>query len=319
MPNPSRTWTIAINQTFSSTVDQQIQFREACYALKVLMVAAGWTVTLSSDGATAGATDYWTSAAALEINTTGSGAWCVLTSPAGWASATASVLLYINNASADTTPQAMTIRGTTGTYSGGNATTLPTASALETAISATPNILGHVSAVDARYGTWRSSRGDVMFAAKTAGTSGFTAFIAITSNAVGNGGGRGDNRWWITQITNTSDCLTRAALTSGSYTGSLASGGSAVGPVLMAAGVAWSATSWTSGLDYSGETVMSIVEATTNETATGRQLGQWIDTYAVPTALAFGTLDDAETAQAQRRVCVGDIAIYAPTASLPFA
>jgi hypothetical protein len=319
MPNPSRTWTIAINQTFSTAVDQQVQFREACYALKVLMVAAGWTVTRSSDGTTAGAADYWTSAAALEINTSGSGAWVTLTSPVGWASATASIVLYINNASADTTPQTMAIRGTTGTYSGGSVSALPTASATETAVSATPNILGHATVVDARYSTWRSSRGDVMFAVKTAGVSGFTAFVCINSNAAGNGGGRGDNRWWITQITNSSDCLTRAVLISGSYTGSLASGGSAVGPVLMASGVAWSATGWTSGLDYSGETVMSIVEATTNETLTGRQLGQWIDTYAVPTSLAFGVLDDSETAQTQRRVCVGDIAIYAPTASLPFA
>lgn len=318
MPNPSRTWTISINQTFSSTVDQVVQFQEACYALKVLMVAAGWAVSRSSDGTTAGAADYWTSAAALEVNTSGSGAWCVLTSPAGWASATASVLLYINNSSADTTPQGFVVRGTTGTYSSGTTSALPTASATETAVSTSANILGYTTAVDARYGTWRSSRGDVMFAIKTAGVSGFTSFIAITSNAAGNGGGRGDNRWWIMQAASTTDVLATSFFSTG-YVMSLASGGGAALGVTPGTALAWEMSAWTSGLDYSGETVMGIVELGLNGSSNGRQLGQWIDLYAVPTGLAFGTLDDAETAQTQRRFVAGDVALYAPTASLPWA
>jgi hypothetical protein len=318
MPNPSRTWTININQTFSTTVDQQVQFREACYALKVLMVAAGWTVSRSSDGSTAGSSDYWTSAAALEINTSGSGAWVVLTSPVGWASATASVILYINNASADTTPQGMAIRGTTGTYSSGSVSALPTASATETNVSSTPNILGHTTVVDARYSTWRSSRGDIMMMIKTAGVSTVTSFVAITSNADGNGGGRGDNRWWITQTSNTSDALGSTFFAT-SYTSSLQSGGGAVVSTASYTGLAWQMTSWSSGLDYSGGTVFGVMEVSSNGVSNGRQLGQWIDMYAVPTTLAFGTLDDAETAQTQRRVVVGDVALYAPTASLPFA
>ena len=318
MPNPSRTWTIAINQTFTSTSDQQVQYREAAYALKVLMVAAGWAVSLSSDGTTAGAADYWTSAAALEINTSGSGAWVVLTSPVGWASGTASVILYMDNASADTTPQGFAVRGITGTYSGGSVSALPTASSTQTAVSTSANILGHTTAVDARYATWRSSRGDVMFAVKTLGTGFFTSFIVICSNAVGNGGGRGDNRWWITQITSAAGAITSSFLTNASYSSSLSSGGASAVTTAAHSGLAWGMSSWLNGLDYSGETVMGVIEIGANGVSTGRQLGQWIDTYAVPLDLAFGTLDDSETAQTQRRSVVGDVALYAPTASLPW-
>lgn len=317
MPNPARTWTININQTFSSTSDQVVQYQEAAYALKVLMVAAGWAVARSSDGTTAGASDYWTSAAALEVNTTGSGAWVVLTSPVGWASSTASVILYMNNASADTTPQGFAIRGTTGTYSSGSVSALPTASATETAVSTSPNILGYTSVITARYGTWRSSRGDVMFAIKTQGVAGFTSFIAIVSNATGNGGGRGDNRWWITQTASTSDALASSFMTS-SYTSSLQSGGGATVPTSPYTALAWNMSSWTSGADYSGETIMGIVEVGANGVANGRQLGQWIDFYAVPPNFGFGELDDSETAQTQRRFAAGDVALYAPTASLPW-
>lgn len=317
MPNPSRTWTISINQTFSSTVDQQIQFREACYALKALMVAAGWTVTLSSDGTTAGAADYWTSAAALEINTTGSGAWCVLTSPGGWSSSTASILLYINNASADTTPQGFVVRGTNGSYTGGSVSALPTASTAETAISSAPQALGHTTAVDARYATWRSSRGDVALMVKTAGAATVTNYIALTSNVDGNGGGLGANRWWVTQVSGTSDAMSSSFM--GSYSTSLSSGGAASVTTVITGGLPWSMASWTSGLDYSGETIMGVMEIGQNSATTGRQLGQWIDMYSVPTALAFGVLDDSESAQTQRRVVVGDVAVYVPTASLPFA
>lgn len=316
MPNPSRTWTININQTFSSTVDQQIQFREACYALKVLMVAAGWTVTLSSDGTTASAADNWTSAAALEINTTGSGAWCVLTSPGGWSSSTASILLYINNASADTTPQGFVVRGTNGSYTGGSVSALPTASTAETAISSSPQALGHTSAVDARYATWRSSRGDIALMVKTAGAATVTNYIALTSNADGNGGGLGSNRWWVTQVSGTSDAMSSSFM--GSFSTSLSSGGAASVTTVITGGLPWSMSAWTSGLDYSGETIMGVMEIGQNSATTGRQLGQWIDMYSVPTALAFGVLDDSESAQTQRRVVVGDVAVYAPTASLPF-
>lgn len=319
MPNPNRTWTININQTFSSTVDQQIQFREACYALKVLMVAAGWTVTLSSDGTTAGAADNWTSAAALEVNTTGSGAWCVLTSPGGWSSSTASILLYINNASADTTPQGFVVRGTNGSYTGGSVSALPTASTAETAVSAAPQALGHTTAVDARYATWRSSRGDVALMVKTAGASTVTNYIAVTSNADGNGGGQGSNRWWVTQTSGTSDAMSSSFMTSSSYTSSLTSGGAAAATTIVTGGLPWAMTSWTSGLDYAGETIFGVMEVGQNSGTTGRQLGQVIDMYSVPTALAFGVLDDSESAQTQRRVVVGDVAVYAPTASLPFA
>lgn len=318
MPNPSRTWTIAINQSFSTAVDQVVQFQEACYALKVLMVAAGWTVTLSSDGTTAGAADYWTSAAALEVNTSGSGAWCVLTSPGGWSSSTASVILYINNASADTTPQGFVVRGTHGTYSGGSVSALPTASSAETAVSSAAQALGYVSAVDARYGTWRSSRGDVMMAVKTAGTNAFGNFIAITSNADGNGGGLGSNRWWITQTSSTTDAMTTGFLASTAYNLSLTSGGSVAAGALTSGGLPWAMTTWSGGLDYSGETIFGVLELGLNTSTTGRQLGQWIDVFSVPTSLTFGVLDDSESAQTQRRFVAGDVALYAPTASLPW-
>lgn len=320
MPNPNRTLTIAINQPFSSAVDQVIQLREAAFFLKSLAVAAGWSVVRSSDGANAGAADFWTSAAVLRIDTTGSGAWCALSSPPGWASATAQILLYINNAATgiDPTPQGFSIRGTTGVYSGGSTSALPTASAAETAVSSAGNILGHTSPIDIRYATWRSSRGDFMFGIKPVGSGFFTTFIAVVSNADGNGGGIGANRWWVTQLCNGTSVFTPAFLGSASYTSSLSSGGAAVVSTQAYAALAWSMTSWTAGLNFAGETIMDVVTVGANGVANGRQLGQWIDMYAVPPLLGFGTLDDSESAQVQRRVSVGAIALYAPSASLPY-
>lgn len=314
MPNPYRTYTISIDNAWSSSSDQAVQFQETAYQIKTTAVAAGWTVTRSSDGTTAGAADYWTSASALEVNTSGNGAWVVMSSPASWASSTVYLLFYINASGSN--PQAAPIRMSTAAYTGGSTSALPTTAGTETTASSTPNILGHTSAATGYYYTWRTSRGDFAVATRLGSLSGFNSWLAVYSNTDASGAGRGNLRAWVHQFASTSNVFVTTTF-SISYLKSVTPSGSAAAS-LASTCPAWTATAWGSGLDVAGETVYSPIWLVDN-TSAGRFLGQWVDVYGNPTALAVGTLDDDESAQTYRRVCVGAVSLYMPTADLPMA
>lgn len=86
MTEPIRTWVPLINQAFSVLDDQPTQLQEACFALKELLVAAGWTLKQSSNGIAVVADDVgnWASAADIRFGNAGSGSWAVFESQAGW-------------------------------------------------------------------------------------------------------------------------------------------------------------------------------------------------------------------------------------------
>lgn len=319
MPNPYRTYTITADNAFSSSSDQTIQFQEACYRAKVTATAAGWAVVRSSDGTTAGAADYWTSAGALEINTSGNGAWIVLSSPASWSSATVYLLMYINASGSN--PVAMPVRMSTATYTSGSTSALPTTAGVETAVSTTPNILGHTSAATAYYYTWRTSRGDFAFATRLGSVSGLNSWLAVYSNTDASGGGSGNLRAWVHQVTNAASVFATLGVASAfgtSFLKALAPDGS-VARTITSTSPAWAASSWTSGLAVDGTTLDATIDLIDNASA-GRRLGQWIDVYGAPTSLPFGETISSESAQTYRRVSVGGgLWLYFPTADLPLA
>lgn len=84
MATLARTWTISQNNSCGDQTDIGEQTKEILFDLKTKMLAAGWTVTQSSDSATSGASDLWIDADDL-INATGAHSWIVLRSPAGYA------------------------------------------------------------------------------------------------------------------------------------------------------------------------------------------------------------------------------------------
>lgn len=130
MVAPIRTWTISINNSFSDQSDQALQFRESCFAFKQLLVAAGWTVSRSSDGATVDATDNWATSADVTFGSSGNGSWVVLRSPVDWIqdSEQIELLLYVNETNSGNTPQTAPIRIAPGGYTGGAASVAATGS-----------------------------------------------------------------------------------------------------------------------------------------------------------------------------------------------
>lgn len=130
MVAPIRTWTISLNNSFSDQDDQAVQFRESCFAFKQLLIAAGWTVARSSNGATADATDNWATAADVTFGSLGNGSWVVLRSPVGWIqdSEQIELLFYINETNGGNTPQTAPIRIAPQGYTGGAASVAATGS-----------------------------------------------------------------------------------------------------------------------------------------------------------------------------------------------
>jgi hypothetical protein len=329
MPNPTRTWTIVINQAFSSSSDQAVQFREMFLAVWNLFIAAGWTPTRSSNGTTAGAGNNITTTGDVVLGTANFGTrvltlsptWGVLRSPAGWLSSGGliEILFVVNNTDPDTTPQTAPIVCCSGTYSGGDINTLPSFTGVETAVlTSGDDIIPWTTVQTGRYATWRSSRGDVKFGVKVEGTAQWRHFQLITSQVTGDGGGQGNNRFGMFAFSSAgANVLTRANLSNAGNWAGFDTGGAFTDSPLLDTSIASGTASWTNGLDFTGETISVPFDMFANFATRGRYLGTVVDITACP-LIAFGIVDDAETSQVQRRVATGGgVWIYVPTADLP--
>jgi len=83
MPTLLRNWTSSQNNSCADQTTVSAQTKEILLDIKTKMVAAGWTVTQSSDSVTADATDRWNTVADI-VNAAGAHSWIVLKSPAGY-------------------------------------------------------------------------------------------------------------------------------------------------------------------------------------------------------------------------------------------
>lgn len=315
MPNPQRTWTVSINNSFSSTSDQVVQFQEAVLGLKQLMTAAGWTVVLSSNTVTASAADNWSTTSDIVLGLLGNGSWIVLQSPAAFGS-TIQFLLYVDNASGDTTPQDINVRFTSGTYSGGTTTTLPTASVTATAVfTSGRSIIPWTAVLNGRWASWRSTRGDVMFGVKQQADSQFRFFFLFMSMEDASGGGTGNYRQFMWINSATTDALISFTATRGR---SFVEDGSAAYVDAMPSSALFEIAAVTNGFDMQGRGMSDDIEIWQAGTRP-RSMGTLVDVQAAypQTDPAHGTVIDGEHTQTLRRVRTGCLYLYMPTASLP--
>lgn len=325
MTNPSGTWTITINNAFDSVTDENDMFKQAFYTLKSLLVSAGWTVSRSNNGSTCTDADNITSKSAVGLGIAGTGAWAVLSSPSGWlpSSQTLYMLLMVETADVASNPYAQyDIRVSTMNYTGGNTTTLPTTAGVATQLGIASDTLlpGDASLPTPAYMYCAyNTRGDVIFAVKPAGQPFFCSLVMILSCTDAYGGGQGNYRFSIFSLASgnlTSDVITYSNFQTAAYFIGIDPGGTVADTPQWASSL-WAATSWV-GVDVQGETVDFPIDVFINHTTRGRYLGTPPDVRAAPVGLTFGELDDAEDDQTYRKVCVGELWLYAPTASLPF-
>lgn len=328
MAEPTGTWTITINNGFDSTTDANVIFKQQFFQIKELLKSAGWTVTLSSDGsATAGAGDNITTKDDVGLGINGNGAWVVLSSPSGWADASNTVymLLAVDTNDASTTPYSQ-IEGyiSTAAYTGGSTSTLPsTAGTVDSLGTSADTIVPGNGSVPALLYTYQAynSRGDVVYATKLGGTTVFSHLFLVISHSTSYGGGQGNYRFGIynnAATTYTATGIPSSALSNAAFWIGIDSGGTnADAP--QAESALWEAgSSWTAGIDAFGETLDFPMDLFSSIAARGRYLGTCPDIRACPPNLSVGSLDDSETSQTLRKVCVGSLWLYAPTADLPF-
>jgi len=87
MANPSltRTWTVSQNNSPSDQTSTSAQTKEILLDMKNKMVAAGWTVTQSSDSSSTDTSDLWLNTTKI-VNSTSAHSWVILRSPANYPS-----------------------------------------------------------------------------------------------------------------------------------------------------------------------------------------------------------------------------------------
>lgn len=123
IPSKALTWThrhTTVNTSVAAT-----DWRTVAYEIKAALVAAGGVVQSSSNGTSYGEADYWASYEDITTNNSNSTGWCVVrfTNVAG---SIFEVLLQFNYDRYNSYTKSNAYYSTTG-YSGGNATTIPTA------------------------------------------------------------------------------------------------------------------------------------------------------------------------------------------------
>jgi hypothetical protein len=321
MPTPIRTWTVSINNAFGTVSSQLIQFQEALWNLKSTLVAAGWTVTRSSNTVTASAADNWTSSTNVVLGLAGAGSWIVLQSPSSWPNAPGPVYvsLYVNNATGDTTPQTIGLRISTLEYTGGTTAALPTTLGVETAVLTNgDDIIPWTTYTTGNWASWRSSRGDVLFGVKPTGTNQFRFFTMLVSMEDGNGDGVGTQRWFFYSRNNTTNVLAATDLQSSANVRSVDAGGNTLVTTGVLVSPLWlGATAWTGGLDFQGETNDMPIDVYQDSSSGGRWMGQFVDAYAAPTNIPFGTTIGGDITFTF--TAIGAIWVPVPIASLPFS
>lgn len=316
----NKTWVDSINQTFSSNVDQAIQYREAFYALKSLFLAAGWTVVLSSNSVVANSSDNLASAANCVFGTNGSQplAYVVLRAPAGYGNpfgVDLRVQLVANNSNADTTPQTIDIYAAWGTYSLAgtplqNRATTAAPEQSRTAVSLIP----WATATTGYFSTWRTTNGDVLICLKDSATSNFSTAIWINAEA----SAIGHCTAFLYASSNSTACLAGNLAAVANFRMWQEDGANGTNSLGMSANL-WGMASWTNGLEgASGVLIGGEIDILANAGAgNGRFLGRLSDVRAVATAAAFNARDSLDT-DTQILRCAGDILLPVTAASGSF-
>lgn len=319
MTTLNKTWVDSINQTYSSAVDQAVQYRESFFGLKQLVVAAGAVIEASSNGSVADASDNLASAADCIYGTAGSQplAYFVARFPTGYGNPNGAqfrLLVVANNANSDTTPQTIDIYAAYGTYSlaGTPTQNRPTTAASEVSRTGI-TLIPWTAATTGYFSTWRTSDGDIIFAVKDSSTDLFD--VAILVNAESSG--IGSNTAMVYAVSG-STSLT-SGLANGSNWRAFNDSGTAIVTGFAVQNSMWGAASWTNGhegaLGYLVATEIDLM--TSSAGASGRYFGRWSDVRGNPPGIAFNQRDSTDT-DTQILRCAGYVMLPVTRASGAF-
>jgi len=313
----NKTWSGPNQAAFTSSSDQAVQYRQACYSLKTFLLSGGWTVERSSNGTTADGNDNWDSVSDIVFGTEASQAhsWISLIAPTGKGNPSGGsnyrLLLNCDNSNADTTPQTLVFYIARGTYTGGSTTTRPTITGVEdTAL--TINFIPWTTATGGSICTWYTDDGDVYVGHKADGDTFFRFFWMIRDDLVDS---RGNYTMTMSGWTNaTSDVVTLGNMTAGTNWRHLRADGSGPSTRALAHSIAFDLNSWPSGAEgSSGRRYWRDVEILANgsTSADARDMGLLVDVRGTPANTAWMIFDqDDDGASAPFEMfTIGDLVI----------
>lgn len=334
----AKNWTISINNAFSSSVDQQVQYREALYNWINTFRIAGWTVVSSSNSVVAGAGDNIAAPADIVWGTGGGvpRSWVVLSPPSAFWGYTApfevmNLLIVAENTAADTTPQAIEFRMVTnGTYTGGSPTSNPTASggvdSQPGASTIRSTFIPWATPLTGNWASWASTQGDVVFGIKPDGVLGWRTWTMVNSFADGEPQlGYGAYRpaiFGIGSTTNGAGGSGSALSSSTNWGGGSRSFDNASLGATTAQSYAWNFTSWTSGTENTrGIPASEIFLGNNAAGSAARFFGRIVDFYGAPVSAPHNEVQDGDTDSIRLVLCAGasggGLWVPAPAASLP--
>lgn len=310
MPNPVRAHTIVPNVQLAQATTT-LMMQAAFLVAHNLAKAAGWAVQRTNGGGTAGSGDRILVSTDVTIGAAGTGAWAYYTQTIGGDAM--SMLLFVDDGAGAI--QQIGFRLASGTYSGGNTTTLPTLSGGVETTTRNINLLPFTSdGIVGRYSTWRSTNGSFRMVVKEQGASFTNSWLECFANTDGDGGGQGNFRvalFGCATATGT-NCVTFANLIASANWRAITPSGLAVQTTVGESALGRIAGSWTGGHDAFGNLPFSpVIVAATG--ASGRSMGPNVDVYCVPANAPYGETDSNESGQVQQRKAFGDLAWYWPT------
>lgn len=335
----SKTWTFSYNNVFADPTNQLAQYREQWYAFVQAHRLAGWTVTLSSDGVTAGAGDRILSPANVVIGGTFAGSersWVVMEPPAAfYGKAGASIagelmsqlFVALDNSYIPGTNQPRIIAHTWnsgGSYSGGSTTANPTPSGGVTSDMGSSGWrntwLLWTTPTPAQYSYWYSEDGEVCFFNKLLNvTSGESVYMARTFRDSAEG--VGDYRYVFYAISGTGAGLQGNQLMSSSNWIGRDYAGAALFSI-RAYSLTLDYTGWSLGTEYIRSAIYSSIRIGSNGAGNGRRdYGVLTDIWACPIGQiqnrVFSGDSDAIRQVALASSSTGSVWLPAPRTSLP--
>lgn len=310
--------------SFTSSVDQTIQYQEAVFQLIDGLRDCGWTDARGSNSVNTGdASDYAngriTQASEVVFGTEASQvhSWVAMFPPTGKGNPGGggehTILINCNNANTDTTPQNVDLYLARGTYVGGangTTTTRPSilAGGFELSVFAW-NIIPWTSATAGSHCHWTTDDGDFLIAIKQDGTQAFYSYWTIYDDPIN---ARGNYTMHSHGNSTTSDIFTSSSIVAGGHRGMNTAGSAAVTSITPAS-IAWSAmTSFTNGQESSTSRVpMRDIEVTANNGSADRLFGLWPDVVGVPANTGWNDFDteDIEASAPMVFRAIGDIMV----------
>ena len=315
MVSPLRTPTITPNVQLANTSTQTQHFQELFYQVKVWMVAMGATISQSYGGATAGAGDNIPNAAAVNTGSAGSGGSWFVASFTNFGGAAFTILFNVNDNSSPF--QNCQIRAGNATWNTSVTSALPTVNTgfatANTAVVLDP----FTDNRNKRYSTWYSTNNSgaqsAKFLVKEEGgaVTSNVCLIEMIANTDADGGGDGAARWAI----GIHGALTATSFQSSSNWIGVNVSSAALNQPQVDSAIWRLCSSWGSGVDINGEIKRSVPEIGYNSSS-GRLIGAWIDTFAIPQNSTLGTYSDStESLQSQRRMNFGHVAFFWPAST----